>query len=51
MEFQASVFDSIPYELQTKELVKYLDSVDKNTENTKELVAVYKSQDLKKSRN
>jgi uncharacterized protein YbaP (TraB family) len=46
--FQASVFDSIPYELQAKELVKYLDSVDQNNENTKELIAVYKSQDLKK---
>ena len=46
--FQASVFDSIPYELQAKELVKYLDSADQNIENTKELIAVYKSQDLKK---
>ncbi len=48
VEFQASVFDSIPYELQAKELVKYLDSADKNNDNTKELIAVYKSQDLKK---
>jgi len=48
VEFQASVFDSIPYELQAKELVKYLDSADKNVESTKELVAVYKTQDLKK---
>lgn len=46
--FQASVFDSIPYELQAKELVKYLDSADQNIENTKELIAVYKSQNLKK---
>jgi len=48
VEFQASVFDSIPYELQAKELVKYIDSADKNDDATKELVAVYKTQDLKK---
>ncbi|MEO5995524.1 MAG: TraB/GumN family protein [Chitinophagaceae bacterium] len=48
VEFQASVFDSIPYELQAKELVKYIDSADKNDDATKELVAVYKMQDLKK---
>src|SRR4029079_13245193 len=29
MEFQASVFDSIPYDLQAKELLKNIDSVEK----------------------
>ncbi len=48
VEFQASVFDSIPYDVQAKELVQSLDSADKNFDNTKELIAVYKSQDLKK---
>jgi uncharacterized protein YbaP (TraB family) len=47
-EFQASVFDSIPYELQARELVKSLENADSNADNTKQLIAVYKSQDLKK---
>jgi uncharacterized protein YbaP (TraB family) len=46
--FQASVFDSIPYEQQAKELVKSIDSIDKNSELAAELVSVYKQQDLKK---
>lgn len=48
VQFQASVFDSIPYDQQAQELVKYIDSVDKKADVTRELVAVYKSQDLKK---
>jgi uncharacterized protein len=46
--FQASVFDSIPYEQQAKELVKSIDSLDKNSALAQELLNVYKSQDLKK---
>ena len=46
--FQASVFDSIPYEQQAKELVKSIDSLDKNSALAQELLSVYKSQDLKK---
>lgn len=46
--FQASVFDSIPYVQQAQELVKYIDSAEKNSDVTRELVAVYKKQDLKK---
>jgi uncharacterized protein YbaP (TraB family) len=42
------VFDSIPYEQQARELVKSIDSLDKNSEIADELVAVYKQQDLKK---
>lgn len=48
MKFQASVFDSIPYQEQAKELVKSLDSMDAGSEQTKELISVYKQQDLKK---
>ncbi len=47
-QFQASVFDSIPYADQARELVKAIDSVDKNSAMTAELISVYKQQDLKK---
>lgn len=47
-KFQASVFDSIPYAEQAKELVKAIDSVDKNSRMTEELISVYKQQDLQK---
>ena len=46
--FQASVFDSIPYDQQAKELVKSIDSMDRNNKLARELVTVYKMQDLKK---
>lgn len=46
IQFQASVFDSIPYERQAKELVKAIDSPSSDVDHTKELVAVYKAQDL-----
>lgn len=46
--FQASVFDSIPYEQQAKELVKSIDSLEKNSALAQELLSVYKMQDLKK---
>ena len=45
-EFQASIFDSIPYEKQADDLVKYIDSVDNYKKVTQELVEVYKKQDL-----
>lgn len=45
-EFQAGLFDSIPYELQAKELVNYVDSVDENSKMMQELVQLYKKQDL-----
>jgi uncharacterized protein YbaP (TraB family) len=48
VEFQASVFDSIPYDQQAKELVKAIDSAGTNSQATDELVAVYKEQDLQK---
>jgi uncharacterized protein YbaP (TraB family) len=46
-EFQAGIFDSIPYEKQAKDLVNYIDSIDTYKSNTLEMVNVYKKQDLK----
>ena len=48
MKFQASVFDSIPYGEQAKELVKSLDSLGTGGEQMKEMMTVYRSQDLQK---
>jgi uncharacterized protein YbaP (TraB family) len=45
-EFQAGLFDSIPYEAQAKELVNYIDSSDQNKEMTRQLVDLYNHQDL-----
>lgn len=44
--FQAGLFDSIPYEQQAKDLVNYIDSMDFYKKTTKELVDVYRAQDL-----
>lgn len=46
IEFQASVFDSIPYEKQAQDLVKYIDSIDQYKKNTLELMDLYKKQDI-----
>jgi uncharacterized protein len=48
VEFQAQLFDSIPYQKQAKDLVSYIDSVDQYAKNMDTLVAVYKEQDLDK---
>jgi len=48
VEFQAGLFDSIPYEKQAKDLVNYIDSADEYKKMTLELAQVYKSQDLEK---
>lgn len=47
-EFQASLFDSIPYQKQAKELLNYIDSIDVHKNSTSELVKVYREQDLQK---
>jgi uncharacterized protein len=47
-EFQASLFDSIPYEQQAKDLVNYIDSMDYYKKSTLQLVEVYRNQDLNK---
>ena len=46
VEFQASIFDSIPYEKQAADLVKYIDSIDKFRENTLEMVELYRKQEI-----
>jgi uncharacterized protein len=48
VEFQAGLFDSIPYVQQAKDLVNYIDSVDEYKKMTLELASVYKEQDLDK---
>jgi uncharacterized protein len=45
-EFQAGLFDSIPYEKQAKDLVNSIDSMDDNKKMTLQLATVYKQQDL-----
>lgn len=48
MKFQAAVFDSIPYELQARELMKYVDSASYFAAVSKRLSDAYLQQDLKK---
>src|ERR1044072_2068862 len=48
-EFQASIFDSIPYEKQAKDLVSYIDSIDSYKQVTMEMVEVYREQNLERS--
>jgi len=47
-EFQAGLFDSIPYEKQAKDLVNYIDSVSIYKKMTTDLADVYRKQDLSK---
>ena len=46
MQFQASVFDSIPYEWQAKELLKNIDSFEVYKKEFDEMVKLYKKQQL-----
>ncbi len=50
MAFQMSIFDSIPYTLQAKQLLEYVESDAKGTKNKEfeTMVNAYRSQDLKK---
>ncbi len=49
VQFQASVFDSIPYKRQAKDLVKMIDSSGTSGDSTDiQLVEVYRKQDLNK---
>jgi uncharacterized protein len=45
-EFQASIFDSIPYEKQAKDLVNYIDSIESYKQVTLEMIDVYRQQNL-----
>lgn len=46
VEFQAGLFDSIPYSDQAKELLAYIDSAAEYKKMTLELADVYKKQDM-----
>jgi uncharacterized protein YbaP (TraB family) len=46
MAFQASIFDSIPYEDQARELMRTIDSAGKEDRSMQQLIEVYRSQDL-----
>ncbi|MEO8766495.1 MAG: TraB/GumN family protein [Ginsengibacter sp.] len=46
IQFQASVFDSIPYEWQAKELMKNIDSFSFYKNEFEDMVKLYKSQQL-----
>lgn len=46
VEFQAGLFDSIPYADQAKELLAYIDSAAEYKKMTLEMADVYKKQDL-----
>ena len=48
IEFQAGIFDSIPYEEQAKELVNYIDSAAEYKQMNQDLATVYRNQDLDK---
>ncbi|MBO9565652.1 MAG: TraB/GumN family protein [Niastella sp.] len=47
-EFQAGLFDSIPYDKQAKDLVAYIDSIDSYKKATLDMVDGYRKQDLKR---
>jgi len=46
LEFQASIFDKIPYQWQAKELLKAIDSLDKGKAEFKKMINLYKNQQL-----
>ncbi|MBO9572397.1 MAG: TraB/GumN family protein [Chitinophagaceae bacterium] len=46
IEFQASLFDSIPYEKQAQDLVMYVDSIESFKKLTDETIAMYYKQDI-----
>jgi uncharacterized protein len=47
LEFQSSMFDSIPYEWQAKELLKAVDSFSMARAEFDSLVSIYKKQNLR----
>lgn len=51
MEFQAAIFDSIPYEEQAKELLKSIDSLEAYQRYFDTMITVYKSQKLSEIEN
>jgi uncharacterized protein YbaP (TraB family) len=51
MQFQASVFDSIPYEWQAKELLKNIDSFAVYKDEFDQMLDLYKNQELDSMKN
>jgi uncharacterized protein YbaP (TraB family) len=51
MEFQAGVFDSIPYEEQAKELLQSIDSMASNKKSFTTMMQVYKNQQINEIEN
>jgi uncharacterized protein YbaP (TraB family) len=51
MKFQASVFDSIPYEWQAKELLKNIDSFSANKQEFETMLSFYKNQQMDSIKN
>ncbi|MEO5944957.1 MAG: TraB/GumN family protein [Ferruginibacter sp.] len=48
IQFQASIFDSIPYEEQAKDLLKTIDSIDTYKKSFDTMISVYKTQQISK---
>ena len=46
LEFQASLFDSIPYEKQAKDLLSYIDSIDSYRQTSMQMETLYKKQQV-----
>ncbi|MEO8823461.1 MAG: TraB/GumN family protein, partial [Ginsengibacter sp.] len=51
MQFQASVFDSIPYKWQAKELLKNIDSFSVNKKEFETMLGFYKNQNMDSIKN
>jgi hypothetical protein len=47
LQFQAAVYDSVPYQKQADELLKAIDNLNEQRKNFDEMVVAYKSQQLK----
>ncbi len=48
MEFQSAIFDSIPYEVQAKDLLKDIDSTEKFKVYFNKMLTIYKNQEIDK---
>lgn len=48
LEFQASLFDSIPYQDQARDLLKYIDSADQYAQSARLMATVYKEENLER---
>lgn len=46
IDFQISIFDSIPYEEQAKDLIRLIENLEKNREYLLKMMSVYQEQDV-----